>query len=91
MGHCGAEGDPWCAIFANAMLERADRRDIDVRRILDDAAFAALLPQAGQSWEHDTRWLLLTVSISAWSSKQTGLPVDFQFQPATHANAKHAG
>lgn len=21
MAHCGAEGDPWCAIFANAMLE----------------------------------------------------------------------
>lgn len=23
MAHCGAEGDPWCAIFANAMLEQA--------------------------------------------------------------------
>lgn len=23
LGHCGAEGDPWCAIFANAMLELA--------------------------------------------------------------------
>ena len=23
MAHCGAPGDPWCAIFANAMLERA--------------------------------------------------------------------
>src|SRR4051812_39485783 len=21
MAHCGAEGDPWCSIFANAMLE----------------------------------------------------------------------
>lgn len=21
LGHCGSEGDPWCAIFANAMLE----------------------------------------------------------------------
>lgn len=21
LGHCGAEGDPWCAIFVNAMLE----------------------------------------------------------------------
>ncbi len=21
LAHCGAEGDPWCAIFANAMLE----------------------------------------------------------------------
>lgn len=23
MAHCGNEGDPWCAIFANAMLESA--------------------------------------------------------------------
>ncbi|WP_407146223.1 TIGR02594 family protein [Bradyrhizobium sp. ORS 86] len=23
LSHCGAAGDPWCAIFANAMLERA--------------------------------------------------------------------
>lgn len=23
MAHCGADGDPWCAIFANAMLEQA--------------------------------------------------------------------
>jgi hypothetical protein len=23
MAHCGALGDPWCAIFANAMLEAA--------------------------------------------------------------------
>jgi uncharacterized protein (TIGR02594 family) len=23
LSHCGSEGDPWCAIFANAMLEEA--------------------------------------------------------------------
>jgi uncharacterized protein (TIGR02594 family) len=26
LAHCGAEGDPWCAIFANAMLESAGIR-----------------------------------------------------------------
>lgn len=26
MAHCGAEGEPWCAIFANAMLEGAGFR-----------------------------------------------------------------
>jgi len=79
-----------CYLVGSA-LESADWRDVDVRCILDDAAFAALFPQAAQSWEQDTRWLLLTVSISAWLSKQSGLPVDFQFQPATHANKVHAG
>jgi uncharacterized protein (TIGR02594 family) len=26
LAHCGAEGDPWCAVFANAMLESAGIR-----------------------------------------------------------------
>lgn len=72
-------------------LERADWRDIDVRFILSDEEFSGLFPDAGESWEHDSRWLLLTVSISAWLSKQTGLPIDFQMQPQTHANKRHDG
>ena len=42
-------------------------------------------------WEHDSRWLLLTVSIADWLSKMSGLPVDFQFQPQTYANNLHQG
>lgn len=72
-------------------MNRADWRDIDVRYILADDEFAALFPDAGDNWEFDPRWLLLTVSISGWLEKQTGLPVDFQFQPQTHANARHKG
>lgn len=72
-------------------LERADWRDIDLRYILPDDEFAKLFPDAEDHWEQDPRWLLLTVAISGWLSKQTGLPVDFQFQPQTHANARHKG
>jgi hypothetical protein len=71
-------------------LERADWRDVDLRYILDDEEFARLFPDAGEHWEFDPRWLLLTTSISAWLSKQTGLPIDFQFQPQTHANERHS-
>jgi hypothetical protein len=39
--------------------------------------------------QRDARWLVLNVSISERLSKVTGLPVDFQIQPQTHANAKH--
>lgn len=77
--------------LVGSALERPDWRDVDVRLILDDEAFAALFPDAGRSWEFDPRWLLLTVSISGWLSKVTGLPVDFQFQPRTHANEIHKG
>ena len=72
-------------------LERQDWRDVDIRFIMDDEDFAKEFPNAGQHWESDPKWLLLTVSISEWLSKQTGLPVDFQFQPQTHANKVHPG
>lgn len=71
-------------------LERPDWRDVDVRLMLSDKAFAELFPDAGNYWEHDARWLLLTVAISQWLSSQTGLPIDFQFQPQTKANQMHA-
>lgn len=84
-----AFGDYGCYLVGSA-LERPDWRDVDVRYIMADEQFAALFPNAG-NWEHDARWLLLTVSISAWLSKVTGLPVDFQMQPQTHANERHSG
>lgn len=81
-----------CCYLVGSALERADWRDIDVRMILDDEAFAELFPAAHVhtgSWEFDARWLVMTVSISAWLSKESGLPVDFQFQPRAHANERH--
>jgi hypothetical protein len=72
-------------------LDRADWRDVDLRIILSDEAFKHLFPHAGDhgAWEFDPLWLLLTVSISAWLKEQTGLPIDFQFQPQTWANERH--
>jgi hypothetical protein len=77
--------------LVGSCLERPDWRDVDVRYIMADDEFAKLFPAAGQHWENDPRWLLLTVSISQWLAKMTGLPVDFQFQPQTHANERHKG
>jgi hypothetical protein len=71
--------------------ERKDWRDIDVRMILDDKEFDRLFPDAHEnSWEFDARWLILTIAISEWLSKESGLPVDFQFQKQSHANQRHA-
>lgn len=75
--------------LVGSVLERPDWRDVDLRMILADEEFAALFPDAGQHWEFDARWLVMTVAISAWLSEQTGLPVDFQFQTQTHANERH--
>ncbi len=83
-----------CYLVGSA-LERADWRDIDIRMIMRDDEFAAEFPNAGpvteHRWEFDPKWCILTTSISAWLSKRTGLPVDFQFQPQSHANERHKG
>ena len=86
----GAYDHVGCYVVGSA-LERPDWRDIDVVMIMDDAAFAREFPDAKTHWEHDPKWLLLTVSISAWLTDQCGHAVDFKFQSMTHANEKHAG
>jgi hypothetical protein len=87
---CAAFNGYGCFLVGSA-LSRQDWRDVDVRFIMEDQEFAALFPSAGQHWEQDIHWLLLTVSISERLSKITGLPIDFQFQPQTHANERHHG
>lgn len=86
--------DGQCYLVGSAM-ERPDWRDIDVRLMMDDEAFIALFPHAGPvengRWEFDQRWIVLTTAISEQLSRQTGLPVDFQFQPSSHANKRHKG
>lgn len=80
--------------IVGSALERPDWRDVDVRMMMDDASFLRLFPgvnlKAG-TWEFDPKWCLLVVAISKWMSDQTGLPIDFQFQPTTHANERHKG
>jgi len=85
-----------CYLVGSA-LQRPDWRDIDVVCILDDVAFAGLFPgvhEPGGShgyFEHDARWLLITIALSDWLTRQVGEPVDFKFQPMTFANARHDG
>ena len=77
--------------IVGSVLDKADWRDVDVRLIMPDETFNQEFPEAGSQWEHNAKWLLLTVAISDWLSKQTGLPIDFQFQPQTHANERFSG
>jgi len=80
--------------MCGSSMERADWRDVDVRMILSDEDFKALFPAVenieSPLWEFDSRWLVMTTAISGWLREQTKLPVDFQFQPQTFANAHHS-
>lgn len=66
-------------------LERADYRDVDLRCILDDAEYDQLIGK------NENRLKLLNAVISEWLEKRTALPVDFQFQRMTEANAEFDG
>lgn len=83
-----------CYLVGSAQ-DRADWRDVDVRLIMPDDEFYALFPDVPRTqsglWEFDHRWLLMTIAISERLSRITQLPVDFQFQPQTHANKMHKG
>jgi hypothetical protein len=80
----------WGCYHVGSSRQRKDWRDVDVRLVLDDHEFEKLFPEAHENaWESDPRWLILTIAISDWLSKQTGLPVDFQFQKWSHIQKVH--
>lgn len=69
-------------------------RDVDVRVMLDDEQWNRILP--GVPTENGAgfvfpRWSALCMAVSAWGQQFTGLPIDFQFQPVEHANARYRG
>lgn len=67
-------------------LARDGYRDVDVRLILDDDAYAQLGEVGGG---HTVAFLGL--AIGEYLAARTGLPVDFQIQERSAANATHAG
>lgn len=85
-GECGYG----CYLVGSA-LSRPGWRDVDIRFIMKDDEFEKLFPDAGDNWEFDSRWLLMTIAISERLSKLTGLPIDFQFQKQTPTNERHKG
>ena len=78
--------------LVGSSLERRDYRDVDVRCILDDAEFDGLFPGlVGHGYAYNARWSIVCSSISLWLSQHSNLPVDFQIQRMTEANAEYAG
>ena len=76
-----------CYLVGSACVRR-DYRDVDVRLILDDATYDKMF--RGESG-YEAMWSLMCTSISLWLSQQSGLPIDFQIQRQSTANATHAG
>lgn len=71
--------------LVGSVTERADFRDVDVRTILPDIEFDRLFHGQSGVWE------AFCLGIASWLGQQTGLPIDYQVQRMTEANAKHPG
>lgn len=75
----------------SSLTEKSGWRDVDVRLILPDEEWAA------GGWgtpdrEHDNaKWVSTVLAWSAFGKSLTDLPIDFQIQQQTYANAKFDG
>lgn len=71
-------------------------RDVDVRIILPDKAwshwFPNMAPMSTEAcWHGDPKWRALVLAFSELGRQMTGLPIDFQVQPATYAGRMYPG
>lgn len=70
-------------------LDRKDWRDIDVRLILPDDEFEQMFGTLKNYC--NPKLAAITLAFSALGKEMTGLPIDFQIQPQTHANERYPG
>lgn len=68
-------------------------RDVDVRLIMDDEEFKMEgygdVKTYPHLWlYHSGKWAAVCMAFSALGAKLTGLPIDFQIQPMSVANAR---
>jgi hypothetical protein len=66
-------------------------RDVDVRVMLDDAQYEAMGLGDPDRPHENARWVAYALAFSALGRQMTGLPVDFQLQQTSHANAHDDG
>jgi len=66
-------------------------RDVDVRLMLSDDEFDALFPGHIKPDRMNAMWSLLCAALAELGRQRTGLPIDFQIQRQTEANAKYDG
>lgn len=84
--HILAEAFGYNFYLVGSSIQRRDYRDVDVRCILPDERYAELFGDLHNA-AVSARLSVMNAAFSLWLSKQSGLPIDFQFQQQTHANA----
>lgn len=75
--------------LVGSVIIKPDYRDVDIRCIMDDKHFDTVFPKNADGVR--PLWRLSCLALSLWLQKLTDLPIDFQFQKQSLANAKHRG
>lgn len=75
---------PYLVGSAVDMEKEGVYRDVDVRSILTDEEFDHLFPK-------ESVWSLFCLGVATYLQAVSGLPVDFQVQRQSEANAKYGG
>lgn len=71
--------------LVGSALTTKDYRDIDLRLMLRDEAW----DEGG--WSDPVKTRYMNAALSTWGQRETGLPIDFQVQRMSTANASFAG
>jgi len=75
----------------SSLTQKAGWRDVDVRLILADDEYEKQgYGDPAQPWQSQ-KWRATVSAWSAYGRHLTGLPIDFQVQQQTRANAEHSG
>jgi len=77
--------------LVGSALARQDWRDVDIRLMLPDAAYARIIGPLTKPRYANPRWRALCVAFAALGRDMTGLPIDFQIDQQSAANAEEAG
>lgn len=85
-----AFGTPPCHV-GSSLTQKSGWRDVDARLILSDEEYAALGLGKPNLPRQSGNWVALCLAFSALGAQMTGLPIDFQIQQQSRANAEYDG
>jgi hypothetical protein len=77
--------------LVGSCLHREDWRDVDVRVILPDEKYDALFGERTVPACLSAKWNAWCLAFAALGRDTTGLPIDFQIDRMTEANAQYDG
>lgn len=77
--------------LVGSALRTTEWRDVDVRLILADEDYEAWFGDVQRPQALNLKWNALCLAFAALGARMTGLPIDFQIQQRTEANAKNDG